>query len=586
MTTPVTDATLCRQLRRAHDYCTKHTLLSLVQWSPELTIGNVPIDKAKDLHLGSREGKLLRQLCMHVKTPVLKALIGKLAQVDTMRQQSPAAQACFTNWCTLHVGSPATATATTTPPAVVVAQPGLQELPDALQQRLHALVLGWWVRFTIRHKGLGYYLRSGWSNDVDPVTLDDVRTELPSAFTMTTYEFEVKRRKCWVRRRTGPLKGEWVAEFKAVGPKPTKTPKVFVFDVRTLAELFRKKQWKSPFDNREFDKATVKQVARRICYLTQRGYLQPPKPAQPSHTAAEAASSMSNVTMPVRASRPAPKVRAVSLCSEMDRLNFPVCVEWLTDLRRTEIIRWYQRCEDIWTYRAQLSPAQQARIAPGGRRVFYARNRIRHVASLNEMQHLMLDAMERLVTTGHTEADRTNGLMYVLMALTEVSTPIRETYGYLYQPDETSQNNLNATNATANTNDSATQAARTAFVQAIVTEMSTTNPTTVTAALEPLARLAVFHPELSRPVPTVVMQHIAALAANDALPTNTVVWAMENYADETFGADIAQAVRATLAGNSQGAATAPTTGASAPSVSAAGAGPAGVGGTQSDPIVV
>jgi hypothetical protein len=376
-----------------------------------------------------------------------------------------------------------------------------------------------------------------------------------------------------------------MSELKAVGPKPTKTPKVFVFDVRTLAELFRKKQWKSPFDNREFDKATVKQVSRRICYLTQRGYLQPPKPAQPSHTAATA-SSMSNVTMPVRASRPAPKVRAVSLCSEMDRLNFPVCVEWLTDLRRTEIIRWYQRCEDIWTYRAQLSPAQQARIAPGGRRVFYARNRIRNVASLNEMQHLMLDAMERLVTTGHTEADRTNGLMYVLMALTEVSTPIRETYGYLYQPDETSQNNANATNATANTNDSATQAARTAFVQAIVTEMSTTNSTTVTAALEPLARLAVFHPALSRPVPTVVMQHIAALAANDALPTNTVVWAMEHYADETFGADIAQAVRATLAGNSQGAAAAPTTGASAPSVSAASAGPAGVGGTQSDPIVV
>ena len=80
-----------------------------------------------------------------------------------------------------------------------------------------------------------------------------------------------------------------MSELKAVGPQPTKTPKVFVFDVRTLAELFRKKQWKSPFDNREFDKATVKQVSRRICYLTQRGYLQPPKPTQPSHTAAEAA---------------------------------------------------------------------------------------------------------------------------------------------------------------------------------------------------------------------------------------------------------------------------------------------------------
>lgn len=559
MATTVTNATLNRQLRRAHDYCTKHNLLSLVQWHPELTIGNVPIDKAKDLHLGSREGKLLRQLCMHVKTPVLKTLIGKLAQLDTMRQQSPVAEACFTSWCTRHVSS-VTGNAGTAPPAGVVAKPGLQDLPDALRRRLQALVLGWWVRFNIQHKGLGYYLRSGWSNDVDPVTLDDVRTELPSVYTMTTYEFEVKRRKCWVRCRTGPLKGEWKAEYKAVGPKPTKTPKVFVFDVRTLNALFRKKQRKSPFDNREFDDKTVKQVARRICYLTQRGYLQPAKPTQPSHT-----TSMSNVTMAVRATRPLPKVRAVTLCSEMDRLNFPVCVEWLTDLRRSQIIRWYQRCEDIWTYRAQLSSAQQAQIAPGGRRVFYARNRIRHVASLREMQHLMLDAMERLVTTGHTEADRTNGLMYVLMALTEVSTPIRETYGYLYQPDETHQSG-----------NESTQGARAAFVQAIVTEMSTTHEATVTAALEPLARLAVFHPSVSRPVPTIVMQHIAALAANNELPTNTVVWAMEHYADETFGADVAQAVRATLAGNSQGAATAPTTGVTAPSA----------GGTPSDPIVV
>lgn len=585
MTTPVTDAILNRQLRRAHDYCTKHTLLSLVQWFPEITIGNVPIDKAKGLHLGSYEGKLLRQLCMHVETRVLKDLIRKLAQVDTMRKQSPAAQACFANWCTIHVVGAATAT-TTTPPAVIVTKPGLQDLPDALRQRLHALVLGWWVRFTIEHKGLGYYLRSGWSNDVDPVTLDDVRTELPSVFTMTTYEFEVKKRKCWIRRRTGPLKGEWTSEFKAVGPKPTKTPKVFVFDVRTLDALFRKKQRKSPFDNREFDKTTIEHVTRRIRHLTQRGYLQPTKSAQPLHTAT---ASMNNVTMPVRATRPAPKVRAVNLCSEMDRLNFPVCVEWLTDLRRTQIIRWYQRCEDIWTYRAQLSSAQQAQIAPGGRRVFYARNRIRNVASLNEMQHLMLDAMERLVTTGHTEADRTNGVMYVLMALTEVSRPIRETYSYLYQPDETSQNNhnANANNATqANNANNATQAARTAFVQAIVTEMSTTNSTTVTAALEPLARLAVFHPLVSRPVPTVVMQHIAELAADDELPTNTVVWAMEHYANETFGTDIAQAVRATLAGNGQGAAAAPTTGATAPSAGAAGTGPSGAGGTQSDPIVV
>ena len=92
------NALLNRQLRRAHDHCTKHTLLPLVQWHPTLTIGNIPIEEAKGLHLGSRKGKLLRQLCLHVKTPVLKGLIQKLAQVNELRKQSPAADACYTNW--------------------------------------------------------------------------------------------------------------------------------------------------------------------------------------------------------------------------------------------------------------------------------------------------------------------------------------------------------------------------------------------------------------------------------------------------------------------------------------------------------
>ena len=568
MATTVTDVTLNRQLRRAHDYCTKHTLSSLVQWLPVLTVGGLPIDEAKELHLGSRKGKVLRQLCLHVQTPVLKGLIRKLAHVDALRQQSPAAQACYTNWCMLHFGETQGSTPASNGAQVVVApKEGLSGLPTALRLRLHAIALGWWVRFNIRQKGLGYYLRNGWSNDVDPVTLDNVYTELPRVFVFTAYEFGVKKRKCWVRRRSGDQKGEWKPEYIAVGPKPTKTPRVFVFDVRTLYELFRKKNYKNPFDNREFDlHTTVKQVQARVRHLQARGRWPLSCNAQDAGTVYANSTHAISQHTPVRRT---PKERAVSLCSEMDRLNFPTCVEWLTDLTRADIVRWYQRCEDIWTYRAQLSPTQQAQIAPGGRRVFYARNRIRHVASLREAQHLMLDAMERLVTTGHTEADRTNGLMYVLMALTEVSAPIRETYSYLYQPD-----------ATHHHNNESTQTARAAFVQAIVAEMSTTHATTVTAALEPLARLAVFHPALSRPVPTVVMQHIAELAADDALPTNTVVWAMENYADETFGADIAQAVRATLAGNSQGAAAAPT-GTTASSVSATDA-----GNTVNDPIVV
>ena len=401
------------KLRKANEYCNTHQLTSLVQWLPTPTIGNVAIETARTMHLGSYEGKQLKQACPHVDTKVLKTLIKKIAAIDDMRQQSAQTQLDYTNWFSMNNTSNEDVITQTPIPQLVPHEP-LQNLPMSIQIQLHALAMGWWTRFTIQQKGIGYYLRAAWSNDVDPVTLDNVQTELPNAFLMTVYEFScTKKRKKYIRMLDGP-KNTWKKVYVRCEPV-VKTPRIFVFDVRTLAELFQKKKYTNPFDKRRFDSHTIQNVKQRLEHLKARGYSQ-------------------YVSTPVFVKPPrTPKERVVAICAEMDRLSYPTCVEWIMNLSRVDMIRWYNRCEDIWTYCAQLTPEQQAAIAPGNSRVFAARNHIR-MKPTHLIQKFMLDSMERLVTTGDTDNDRVLGIMYTLTALTECSLAAREAYSYLYQP--------------------------------------------------------------------------------------------------------------------------------------------------------
>ena len=407
---------LYTKLRKVHEYSNTHHLSSIIQWLPTPTIGNVAIETARHFHLGKQEGKLLKQTyCPNVDTYVLKQLINKIAAIDDMRQQSAQMQLAYTNWFSMNNTANEDSTTHTQmeTPKAVPPEP-LLNLPMSIQTQLHALVLGWWTRFTIQHKGIGYYLRTAWSNDVDPVTLENVQTELPNAFLITVHEFTcTKKRKKYIRLHDGP-KNTWRKVYVRLEPI-VKTPRIFVFDVRTLAELFQKKKYTNPFDKRKFDKQTIQNVTQRMQHLKQRGYSQ-------------------DVSTPVVVKSPrTPKERIIAICAEMDRLSYPTCIEWIMNLNRSEMIRWYTRCEDIWTYCAQLTSVQQAAIAPGSGRVFASRNHIR-LKPTHLIQKFMLDSMERLVTTGETDSDRVLGIMYTLTALTECSLAAREAYSYLYQP--------------------------------------------------------------------------------------------------------------------------------------------------------
>ena len=68
--------------------------------------------------------------------------------------------------------------------------------------------------------------------------------------------------------------------------------------------------------------------------------------------------------------------------------------------------------------------------------VFPRKGALSGVDDLSTLQRIVLDAMERLVTSGALRADRATGAMYVLTALTQCSEQACEALPWLYQPPD------------------------------------------------------------------------------------------------------------------------------------------------------
>jgi hypothetical protein len=333
-----------------------------------ISFGELPSDYR------SKEGRELHKKCKHIAdVKALKRLTKQLIAFDI---DFPTATAT------------ATATALPQTPTVPLrcASDGSTD-SQATQHRIHTLVASWWRRRTIATKGVGYYTEHLWKNDVDPVSLDSLRT-LPKAYLFTHADA---------------------------------TGHVYAFDVRTLCRLLDKKMVTNPFTKEPFGATTIASVRRRIATLQRLGYSllmdgevlkAPPKKLTAAHI----------------------HDLILDVSQALDLMGYHVTVELMDALTPQQLINWYMRCEDIWNFRAELSDSSKARIVPDGR-VFEHKSTLKSFTKRKlTLQKHVYEAMRKLVSTGITEADKCTGGIYVISALTECSDVVRETYPGLYQP--------------------------------------------------------------------------------------------------------------------------------------------------------
>lgn len=181
--------------------------------------------------------------------------------------------------------------------------------------------------------------------------------------------------------------------------------RVYIFDILSLATLFRKKGRSvvNPYNRQPFPTNTYSSLKRLIRISRALGH--------------------SVVTVPPPPPVETAEQKCISLFHDIYLLGHYPSPTWFTSLSRTQLVRYIEELKDIWQYRANLMTATQREICPPDGLPF--RNMIPmdiHTQPLEQLQRYAVKIMSRMIRDGITEDSRKLGAFFVLTALTLVST--------------------------------------------------------------------------------------------------------------------------------------------------------------------
>lgn len=108
-------------------------------------------------------------------------------------------------------------------------------------------------------------------------------------------------------------------------------------------------------------------------------------------------------------------------------------IQWFNDLNIIQLKQLYKVLEDVWSYRANLSDAQKTEIVPSNNMFVYSVNYIYNQFDIIKIQNIVLQEMNKLVTSSSDNSHRNTGAYYILIALTEISLECAEAMPWLRQ---------------------------------------------------------------------------------------------------------------------------------------------------------
>ena len=100
---------------------------------------------------------------------------------------------------------------------------------------------------------------------------------------------------------------------------------------------------------------------------------------------------------------------------------YPIEVNWLLNLNNMQLKNLYKFLEDIWNYRAQLTPDIKSRIAPPNGNLFtISVNEIYNINCKNQILSIILNEINK-INNAVDENYKKLGYMYFIIGLGEVS---------------------------------------------------------------------------------------------------------------------------------------------------------------------
>ena len=132
------------------------------------------------------------------------------------------------------------------------------------------------------------------------------------------------------------------------------------------------------------------------------------------------------------------KNKTITLFEKIDSLNiiaFGADINWFMKLSFNNLKKLYRSLEDIWNYRVQISIEEKHKIVPSNNIFRYNINYIINLLPENKIiiTKIILEEMNKLVSSGIELEHKKTGGYYVLIALTEVSTECAMSIPWLAQ---------------------------------------------------------------------------------------------------------------------------------------------------------
>ena len=191
---------------------------------------------------------------------------------------------------------------------------------------------------------------------------------------------------------------------------------VYTFDIRSLDKLFSCQSYENPFNRQPLPKRILNLVKVRISKVN---IIQTSKNKRrkKNETIEEINSNI--------------KIRAIDLFQKMDKLDQYTNVSWFCDLNLKQLKNFYRFLEDIWNYRTQLTPQQKKKISKNGDVCSISLSKIFKIKKIAEIQRIVLDQIELLITGGETRDEQVLGCLYILTAFAETSPKIAECLPWL-----------------------------------------------------------------------------------------------------------------------------------------------------------
>ena len=128
------------------------------------------------------------------------------------------------------------------------------------------------------------------------------------------------------------------------------------------------------------------------------------------------------------------ELKTLSIFYRIDSFGHITDATWFLRLNRQRLIRYVKELQDIWNYRAALTPEKKKAICPPTGNPFHGINIHSLVQKNSEtLQRNILYIMENLISKSSDKDDQALGAFYVLAALTLVSNSAAIALPWLYQ---------------------------------------------------------------------------------------------------------------------------------------------------------